>query len=175
MAVTSNIGGVLKKLETIPVNIGGTLQNLDIVYTNVSGVLKEIFSYASNPWVFRIQHSVSTPSGGGSNYSGYYNAVIGMDISCEKTVSKGTFSASGTFYPKTNCKMVVDYTVSHNTTLHTMSISINDVVKYSADQYNYNNTVSITPSDKVTFLIKTTSSSNLTYTSTAALRIRLTS
>lgn len=175
MSITANVGGVLKKLETIFVNVGGALHNLDTVYANVSGALKPIFSYASNPWVFRIQHSVSAPSGGGTNYSGYCNAVVGMDISCTETVYKGTFSSSGTFCPKTNCKMVIDYTVSHNLTIYSMSISINDVVKYSAGQNNYNNTVSITPSDKVTFLVKASSTSNLSYTSTVTLRIRLTS
>lgn len=177
MAITSNIGGVLKRLETVQANVGGVVKNFHTVFANVSGALKKIFSYADNPWVFRISHTASTPSGGGTNFSDYYSAIVGMDISCTKTVSngRGSHTASGAFSPKTNCKMIVGYTVSQATTLHSMSISINGTVKCSADQHNYSNTISITPNDKVTFTLNAALSSNLSYTSDATLRIRLTS
>lgn len=43
MAITSNIGGVLKRLETVHANVGGVVKNFSAVFANVNGTLKKIF------------------------------------------------------------------------------------------------------------------------------------
>lgn len=42
MAITSNVGGILKKLETVHTNVSGTLKELNTIHANVSGTLKLI-------------------------------------------------------------------------------------------------------------------------------------
>lgn len=44
MAITSNVGGVLKTLNTISTNVGGIQKALNVVYSNVGGALQQIHS-----------------------------------------------------------------------------------------------------------------------------------
>lgn len=44
MAITSNVGGVLKQLNPIYANVNGTVKTLNTVHTNVGGTLKQIYS-----------------------------------------------------------------------------------------------------------------------------------
>lgn len=177
MSITVNANGTLKKLETVHANANGTIKNLNVIHSNVNGTLKKIFSYEDNPWVFTTIHTHGSPSGGGMNYGSTYAAVVGMDISFTVRVGQGQYNVgtNGTFSPKTNCKMIIDYTVTTNTTLHKMSIKINNSTVCSASEYNFNKTLSVTPEDEIYFLISASGGVNLAYTSDATLRIRLTS
>lgn len=44
MAITSNVGGVLKTLQTIHSSVGGTLKELQTIHSSVGGTLKQIHS-----------------------------------------------------------------------------------------------------------------------------------
>lgn len=44
MGITTNVGGVIKTLNTIPTNVGGVQKALNVVYSNVGGILQQIYS-----------------------------------------------------------------------------------------------------------------------------------
>lgn len=115
MGITSNVSGVLKKLETVHASVSGTLKNLNLIHANVSGVLKKIFSYEDNPWVFTV--NIRTAGGYQSNvsqnnYTEKREAVVGMNLNYGINLDKfqtgyhATYNWSGSFRPRTACTLV---------------------------------------------------------------------
>lgn len=153
MSITANVGGVLKKLETIHANVSGVLKKLETAHANVSGTLKTIFAYEDNPWVFIVNFH---EAGGYQNNTNHSHdtrkteAVVGMNLNYGTSLDKfqigyhTSYTWEGSFYPRTSCTLVY----SGDGTL-----KIDNVAKTNG-RYN------ITPSNKVYFYLNVSSSTS---------------
>ena len=164
MAITSNVGGVLKKLETVHANVSGTLKNFNTVTANVSGTLKKIFSYEDNPWVFTV--NIHSAGGYQTNITQNHNtekkeSIIGMNLNYGIDLDKfqtgyhATYTWSGSFHPRTTCTLVY----SGNGALQ-----IDGVTKT-------NGRYSITPSNTVSFSLSVSSSTTSAVSSTITIKL----
>lgn len=170
MSITANVNGTLKKLETVHANVSGTVKDLGKIHSNINGTIKMIFPGTDVPYAFRI----ATTGGGGAaghissstDQSDWQYAVIGYRWSYSNTVSatgaSGTpvvsfVNQSGSFYPKTNCKIRVK-------TLTNASVSIDGAKKPVG-------TYAVSSLNKISFSfnISATSSSNVAVSTYGAI------